>query len=142
VTWWPASASALTVAAPTFPRDPVTRIFTGSSGRSPRAHDDNREQGDAEQRHLDPGEEVADDRQRAEAVHPQGDQLGAGERDRRAVVDRRHPDRGEDQRAAEQHPDCQEGNEFHLAMDGARVRLECRELPVWPVARRRAVGDR
>jgi hypothetical protein len=120
----------------------VTRIFTGSSGRSPRAHDDNREQGDAEQWHLDPGEEVPDEGQRAEAVHPQRGQLRAGQRDRRAVVDRRHPDRGEDQRAAEQDPDGQEGDEFHVAMDGAQVRPECRELPDRPVAHWRAVEDR
>jgi hypothetical protein len=57
----------------------VTRIFTGSPGRSPRAHDDNREQGDAEQRDLERGEEVPERGERAEAVHPQRRELGAGQ---------------------------------------------------------------
>jgi hypothetical protein len=105
----------------------VTRIFIDAS-RSPRPHDGNSEQGDAEQWDVDrrgavPG---GGDRPAAEAVHHQRDQLGGQQRHGRPVQRDRQARELQDHEAAEQEPDGDGGDHDHRRDVAGKLHL-------WPV---------
>jgi hypothetical protein len=105
----------------------VTRIFIDASG-SPRAHDGNSDQRDAEKRDVDRRGAVADggDRRAPEVIHHERDQLRAEQRHRRPVERHRQPRHLHDQERPEHEPDGGGGDHDHR-QDVAE------KLHLWPV---------